>query len=167
MAITLIFYIISSWNFQEIKTSMLWSFKLLFLIYLLYKYSYKLHITRGQYTLRIWLWYSRLTSSLQPLNGIPWNLTGSNISTSSTKFDFQDDWKTMRALLASYLRTHFDFFSATVNGIQWNFTGSKSLTSSANITLFGPACGPFYRVLLRCTIVALLVNCFLEHSNVI
>ena len=40
----------------------------------------------------LWLAVMFLTSSLKPLNGIQWNLTGSKISMSSTKFVFSGRW---------------------------------------------------------------------------
>ena len=56
----------------------------------------------------LWLAETFSTSSLKPLNRIQWNLTGSKISTSSTKFVFyRADWKNKMAALASDCLRHF------------------------------------------------------------
>ena len=62
----------------------------------------------------LWLAETFSTSSLKPLNGIPRNLTGSKISTSSTRFVFfwADRKNKMAALVSDWLR-HFRF-------ILWN-----------------------------------------------
>ena len=58
--------------------------------------------------LGIWLAETFLTSPLNPLNGIQWNLTGSKISTSSTKFcAYCADRKNKMAALASDWLRHF------------------------------------------------------------
>ena len=49
----------------------------------------------------LWLAETFSTSSLKPLNGIQWNLTGSTISTSSTKFVFFGPVRKKMAVLAS------------------------------------------------------------------
>ena len=55
----------------------------------------------------LWLAETFLTSSLKLLNGIQWNLTGSKISKSSTKFVFRADRKNKMAALASDYLRHF------------------------------------------------------------
>ena len=77
-------------------------------------------------------------SSLKPLNGIQWNLTGSKISTSSTKFVFfgpigKTTWSPWPLI-------GWDLFNSSLkplNGIQWNLTGSKISTSSTKFVFFG------------------------------
>ena len=56
----------------------------------------------------LWLAETFSTSPMKPLNGIQWNLTGSKISTSSTKFVFfRADRKNKMAALASDWLGHF------------------------------------------------------------
>ena len=55
----------------------------------------------------LWLAETFFSSPLKPLNGIQWNLTGSKISTSSTKCVFLADRKNRMAALASDWLRHF------------------------------------------------------------
>ena len=55
----------------------------------------------------LWLAETFSTSPLKPLNRIQRNLTGSKISTSSTKFVFRADLKNKMAVLASHWLRHF------------------------------------------------------------
>ena len=75
----------------------------------------------------------------KPLNGIQWYLTGSKISTSSTKLVFfQADWKNKMADLASDWLRHFSTSPLKqLNGIQQNLTGSKILMYSAKFVFSG------------------------------
>ena len=62
----------------------------------------------------LWLAETFSTSPLKPLNRIQWNLTGSKISTSSTKFVFyRADWKTRWWPWPLIVWDIFDFFSET------------------------------------------------------
>ena len=77
-----------------------------------------------------WLAETFSTSPLKPLNGIQRNLTGSNISTSSTKFVFFGPiGKTRWPPWPLNGRDIFDFPAET---------GSKISTSSTKFVLFGP-----------------------------
>ena len=96
------------------------------------------------------------TSPLKPLNGIQRNLTGSKISTSSTKFVFFWPLKNKMAALASDLLRHFRLTFKLMNGIQRNLTGSKISTSSTKYVLFGPISklknnGRFLKKVAHCT----------------
>ena len=87
----------------------------------------------------VWLAETFSTSSLKPLNGIQWNLTGSKISMSSTKLVFlgpigKTRWSPWRLIGWDI----FDFSLKPLNGIQWNSTGSKISMSSTKLVLFGP-----------------------------
>ena len=87
----------------------------------------------------LWLAETFSTSSLKPLNGIQRNLTGSKISTSSTKFVFfgpigKTRWPPWPLIGWDI----FDFSSEPLNGIQRNLTGSKISTSSTKFVFFGP-----------------------------
>ena len=89
----------------------------------------------------LWLADTFSTSPLKPLNGIQQNLTGSNISTSSTKFVFfgQIEKKNKMASLASDWLRHFSTSPLKLrNGIQRNLIGSKISTSSIKFVFFGP-----------------------------
>ena len=89
----------------------------------------------------LWLAETFKTSPLKPLNGIERNLTGSKISTSSTKFVFfgligKTRWPPWPLI-------GWDIFEVSsplkpLNGIQPNFTGSKISTSSTKFVFFGP-----------------------------
>ena len=81
--------------------------------------------------LGLWLAETFSTSSLKPLNGIWQNLTGSKISTSSTKFVFFMPIRKTRWQLNLWLAETFSTFPLKpLNGIWWNLTGSKISTSS-------------------------------------
>ena len=86
----------------------------------------------------LWLAETFSTSPLKPLNGIQQNLTGSKISTSSTKFVFFGPMGKTRwppwPLIGWDI---FDFSSETAIGIQRNLTGSKISTSSTKFVFFG------------------------------
>ena len=80
-----------------------------------------------------WLAETFSTSPLKPLNGIQWNLTGSKISTSSTKFVFFGPiGKTWLA------KTFSTSLLKPLIGIQRNLTGSKISTSFTKFMFFGP-----------------------------
>ena len=85
----------------------------------------------------LWLSEAFSTSPLKPLNGIQWNLTGSKISTSSTKFVFfgligKTRWPPWPLICREI------FFSPLKpqNGIQRNLTGIKISTSSTKLVGF-------------------------------
>ena len=86
----------------------------------------------------LWLAETFSTFSLKPLNGIQRNLTGSKISTSSTKFVFfwgrseKQDGRTGLWLAETVLTS-----LKPLNGIQQNLTGSKNSTSSNKFVIFG------------------------------
>ena len=87
----------------------------------------------------LWLAETFSTSPLKPLNEIQRNLTGSKISTSSTKFVFfgpigKTRWPPWPLIGWDI----FDFSAETLNGIQRNLTGSKISTSSTKFVFFGP-----------------------------
>ena len=96
----------------------------------------------------LWLAETFSTPPLKPLNGIQRNLTGSKISTSSTKFVFFGQiGKNKMAALASGWLSHFllllwnrwmEFNQTLSNGIQRNLTGSKISLSSTKFLFFGP-----------------------------
>ena len=84
--------------------------------------------------------YTFSTSSLKPLNGIQRNLTGSKISTSSTKFVFfRANWKNKMAALASDWLRHFRL-------LLWNrwaefnetWQQARSQCPLPNLCFFGP-----------------------------
>ena len=86
----------------------------------------------------LWLAEAFSTSLLEPLKGIQWNLTGSKILTSSTKFGFfgpigKTRWPPWPLIGWDI----FDFSSDPLKGIQWNFTGSKISTSFTMFVFFG------------------------------
>ena len=84
-----------------------------------------------------WLAETFLTSSLKPLNGIQRNLTGSQISTSSTKFVFLGRLEKQDGRPGLWLAETFSTFPLkSLNGIQRNLTGSKILTSSTKSCVF-------------------------------
>ena len=87
----------------------------------------------------LWLAETFSTSSLKPLNGIQRNLTGSKISTSSTKFVFfGPNGKTRWPPWPLIGWDIFDFSSELLNGIQRNLTGRKISTSSTKFVFFEP-----------------------------
>ena len=86
----------------------------------------------------LWLAETFSTSSLKPLNWIQRNLTGSKISTSSTKFVFFRPIRKTRWLPWPLIGWDiFDFSSETLHGIQRNLTGSKILVSPTKFGFFG------------------------------
>ena len=87
----------------------------------------------------LWLAETFLTSPLKPLNGIQRNLTGSKISTSSTKFVFsgrseKQDGRPGLGLAETFSTSPLK----PLNGIQRNLTGSKISTSSTKFVFFRP-----------------------------
>ena len=85
----------------------------------------------------LWL-VETFSTSLKPLNGIQRNLTGSKISTSSTKFVFfgpigKTRWPPWPLIGWDI----FDTFSEMLNRIQRNLTGSKISMSSTKIVFSG------------------------------
>ena len=90
----------------------------------------------------LWLAETFLTSPLKPLNGIQRNLTGSKISTSSTKFVFRSvlgrsekqDGRPGLWLAETFPTS----LLKPLNVIQRNLTGSKISTSSTKFVFFGP-----------------------------
>ena len=79
------------------------------------------------------------TSPLKLLNGIQQNLTGSKISTSSTKFVFFEPIGTTRWPPGLWLAETFPMsLFIIMNGIQLNLTGRKILMSSTMLVYFGP-----------------------------
>ena len=80
-----------------------------------------------------------LTSPLKPLNGIQWNLTGSKISTSSTKFVFFGRFEKQYGRRGLWLAETFSTSRLKpLNGIQWNLTRSKISMSSTKFVFLGP-----------------------------
>ena len=111
----------------------------------------------------LWLAES-FSTSLKPLNRIQWNLTGSRISTSSTKFVFyRADRKNKMAALASDCLRHFRLLLWN----RWmefneNLAGSKISTSSTKFVFLGPIgktrwppwlliCWDFFDLVAHCT----------------
>ena len=87
----------------------------------------------------LWLAETFSTSPLKPLNGIQWNLTGSKISTSSTKFVFFGPIGKQDGRPDLWLAETFSTSPLKpLIGIQWNLTGSKISTSSTKFVFFGP-----------------------------
>ena len=87
----------------------------------------------------LWLADTFSTSPLKLLNGIQRKLTGSNISTSSTKFVFfESNGKTRWPPWPLIGWDIFNFFSETTERNSMNLIGSKISTSSAKFVLFGP-----------------------------
>ena len=88
----------------------------------------------------LWLAETFSTSPLKPLNGIQRNVTGSKISTSSTKFVFlgtikkKQDGRPGLWLVETFSTSP----RKPLNGIQRNLTGSKISTSSTKFVFFGP-----------------------------
>ena len=75
-----------------------------------------------------------LAETFQLLNGIQRNLTGSEISTSSTKFMFSGWSEKQDGLPGFWLAETFSTFPLIMLiWISWNLTGSKVSTSSTNI----------------------------------
>ena len=86
----------------------------------------------------LWLAETFSTSSLKPLNGIQWNLTGSKISTSSTKFVFFGRSETQDGSPGLWLAETFSTSPLKpLNGIQRNLTGSKISTFSTKFVFLG------------------------------
>ena len=87
----------------------------------------------------LWLAETFSTSPLKLLNGIQRNLTGSKISTSSTKFVFFGPIgiNKMAALASDWLRHFSTSPLKPLKGIQPNLTGSKISTSSTKFVFFG------------------------------
>ena len=74
-----------------------------------------------------------------PLNRIQWNLTGSKISMSSTKFVFLGRSEKQDGRPGLWLAETFSTSSLKpLNGIQRNLTGSKISTSSNKFVFFWP-----------------------------
>ena len=86
----------------------------------------------------LWLAETFSTSPLKPLNGIQQNLTGSKISTSSTKFFFSGRLEKQDGRPGLWLAETFSTSPLKpLNGIQQNLSGSKISMSSTNF-FFGP-----------------------------
>ena len=78
------------------------------------------------------------TSPLKPLNGIQRNLTGSKISTSSTKFVFSGQSENQDSRPDLWLAETFSTSRLIpLNGIWRNLTRSKNTTSSTKFLFFG------------------------------
>ena len=87
----------------------------------------------------LWLAETFSTSSLKPMNRIQWNLTGSKISTSSTKFVFFGPVGKKDGRPGLLLAEIFSTSSLkSLNGIQRNLRGSKISMSSIKFVFFGP-----------------------------
>ena len=87
----------------------------------------------------LWLAETFSTSPLKPLNEIQRNLTGSKISTSSTKFVFFGLIEKQDCRPALWLAETFSTSPLKpLNGIQWNLTGSKISMSSTKFVFLGP-----------------------------
>ena len=86
----------------------------------------------------LWLAETFSTSPLKPLNGIHWNLTGSKISTSSTKFVFFGPIGKQDGRPGLWIAKTFSTSPLKLlNGIQRNLTGSKISTSSTKFVFLG------------------------------
>ena len=83
----------------------------------------------------LWLVEAFSTSSLQPLNRIQRNFTGSMMSTSSTKFVFSGRSENQYGHPVLWFS---DTSLQLLNVIQRNLTGSKVSTSSAEVVFFRP-----------------------------
>ena len=89
--------------------------------------------------LGLWLAETFSTSPLKPLNEIHRNLTGSKISTSSTKFLFFVRLEKQDGRPSLWLAEAFSTSPLKpLNGIQWNLIESKIPTSSTKCVFFGP-----------------------------
>ena len=87
----------------------------------------------------LWLAETFSTSPLKLLKRIQRNLTGSKISTSSTKFVFFGPSEKQDGRHGLWLAETFSTPPLKpLNGIQRNLTGSKISTSSTNFVFFGP-----------------------------
>ena len=87
----------------------------------------------------LWLAQTFSTSPLKPLKGIQRNLTGSKISTPSTKFViFGPSGKTKWPPWPLIGSDIFDFSFEPLNGIQRNLTGRKISMPSTKLVFFGP-----------------------------
>ena len=87
----------------------------------------------------LWLAETFSISPLKPLNGIQWNLTGSKISTSSTKCVFLGRSEKQDGRPGLWLgETLSTSPQKPPNGIQRNLTGSNISTSSTKFVFFGP-----------------------------
>ena len=85
----------------------------------------------------LWLAEAFSTSPLKPLNGIPWNMTGSKISTYSTKFVFSGWSEKQDGRPNLWLAETFSTPPLKpLNGIQLNLTESKISTSSTKFVFF-------------------------------
>ena len=86
------------------------------------------------------LWLAEtFSTSLKPLNGIQRNLTGSKISTSSTKLCFSSRLEKQDGRPRLWLAETFSTSPLKpLNGIQRNLTGCKISTSSTKFVFFGP-----------------------------
>ena len=87
----------------------------------------------------LWLAETFSTSPLKPLNGIQRNLTGSKISTFSTKFVFFGPIGKQDGRPGLWLAETFSTSPLKpLNGIQRNLTESKISTFSTKFVFFGP-----------------------------
>ena len=87
----------------------------------------------------LWLAETFWTSPLKPLNEIQRNLTGSKISTSSTKFVFSGRSEKQEGRPGLWLAETFSTSPLKpLNRIQRNLTGSKISMSSTKFVFFGP-----------------------------
>ena len=87
----------------------------------------------------LWLAEALSTSPLKPLNRIQRNLTGSKISTSSTKLVFSGRSEKQDGRPGLWLAETFSTSPLKLlNGIQGNLTGSKISTFSTKLVFFGP-----------------------------
>ena len=110
-----------------------------FLVHLSRRLKCTIVITRCPSSVRLSLTFTFSTSSLNPLNGIQRNLTGSKILTSSTKFVFfgpigKTRWPPWPLIVWDV----FDFFSITA---EWNSTKldrNHDLNVLYQVCVFGP-----------------------------
>ena len=87
----------------------------------------------------LWLAETFSTSPQKSLNGIQWNLTGSTISTSSTKLCYLGWSEKQDGRPNLWLAVIFSTSSLKLlNGIQQNLTGSTISTSSTKFVFFAP-----------------------------